>query len=247
MPLAILPIFLGCAFVAEVIGTMAGFGAATVLTPIAAQFMDIKTAVAVVACFHLFGNLSRLWFFGRAIRWRVAIQFGVVGVIASLLGAYVASWMPASLVRIALGAFLIGYVILEARQVTTMRLAAAPATLAIGGGVSGFIAGIIGTGGAIRSMCLLAFQLPKEAYLGTSAILALAVDGTRLPVYLTQGFIPASYGPVVGSLLVVAILGAWVGQRLVRRVSPVYFQRFVLVMLALMGIKLLFDGWKGMV
>ena len=38
-------LFLVCAFVAEVIGTMAGFGAATVLTPIAALFMDIKLCV----------------------------------------------------------------------------------------------------------------------------------------------------------------------------------------------------------
>jgi len=55
-------LFLACAFGAEVIGTMAGFGAATILTPVAALFMDIKTAIAVVAAFHLFGNASRLYF-----------------------------------------------------------------------------------------------------------------------------------------------------------------------------------------
>lgn len=38
-------LFLACAFAAEVIGTMAGFGAATILTPIAALFMDIKAWV----------------------------------------------------------------------------------------------------------------------------------------------------------------------------------------------------------
>jgi uncharacterized protein len=40
------------AFVAEVAGTLAGFGSATVLTPVASLFMDIKTAIALVAFFH---------------------------------------------------------------------------------------------------------------------------------------------------------------------------------------------------
>ncbi len=62
-------LFLAGALIAEVIGTMAGFGAATVLTPIAVLFMDVKTAIAVVACFHLFGNGSRLGFFGRLVHW----------------------------------------------------------------------------------------------------------------------------------------------------------------------------------
>ena len=64
-------LLLVCAFGAEVVGTMAGFGAATILTPVAALFMDVKTAIAIVACFHLFGSGSRLVFFGRQINWRV--------------------------------------------------------------------------------------------------------------------------------------------------------------------------------
>ena len=37
-----------CAFLAEVIGTMAGFGAATILTPIAALFLDMKTRMIMI-------------------------------------------------------------------------------------------------------------------------------------------------------------------------------------------------------
>ncbi len=245
MPLAILPIFVCCAFVAEVIGTMAGFGAATVLTPIASWFMDIKTAVAIVACFHLFGNGSRLYFFGRQIRWPMVLWFGVTGVACSFAGASWAARLPAPQIRAALGIFLLCYVVAEVLHLTAARVPATPATLLVGGASSGLVAGIIGTGGAIRSVCLLAFGLPKEAYLGTSACLALLVDATRVPVYLTQHFIPGTMVPVLLSLIGVAFAGAWVGQRLVRRVSPVHFQRFVLVMVALMGIKLLIDGWRG--
>jgi len=233
------------AFAAEVIGTMAGFGAATVLTPVASFFLDIKTAVAVVACFHLFGNCSRLVFFGRQINWRIVRSFGVVAILLSFAGAQASAWLSADAIRLLLGGFLVVYSVLEASQVTAVRVPATTPTLLVGGAVSGTIAGLIGTGGAIRSVCLLAFGLPREAYVGTSAAIALLVDATRLPVYLSQRFIPSSLGPVLLALVAVAFLGAWLGQRLVRRVSPVGFKRFVLLMLFLMGCKLLADGWPG--
>ena len=236
-------LFLACAFGAEVIGTMAGFGAATILTPVATLFMDVKTAIAVVACFHLFGNASRLVFFGRHVRWKIWGQFGLTGVLCSILGAGVTASLPSSAVKLCLGLFLLLYVGFSSVTSGRAQFPSTPATLLGGGIVSGFVAGLIGTGGAIRSACLLAFGLAKDAYIGTSAAIALVVDATRLPVYLAERFIPMRMAPVVASLVAVAFAGAWLGQRLVRRVSPVAFHRFVMVMLTLMGIKLLVDGW----
>ena len=237
--------FLLSACLAEIIGTMAGFGAATVLTPVASVFLDIKTAVAVVACFHLFGNASRLVFFGRHITWRIVREFGGVAILSSFAGAQLAGWLSPEAIRVLLGGFLMLYASAEACQMTAVRVPPTTPTLLIGGGVSGAIAGLIGTGGAVRSVCLLAFGMSTQAYVGTSAAIALIVDATRLPVYVRQGFIPASMLPVLPALLGVAVVGAWVGQRLVRRVSAVRFKQFVLLMLFLMGCKLLADGWRG--
>ncbi|MBI3323728.1 MAG: sulfite exporter TauE/SafE family protein [Candidatus Omnitrophica bacterium] len=237
--------FLGWAFVAEVIGTMAGFGAATVLTPIASWFFDIKTAVAVVACFHLFGNASRLWFFGRFADWTIVRRFGAVAILSSLVGAQAAAILPSSAVRVLLGGFLVVYAMLELAGVMELRVAPTSGTLLGGGLISGLIAGLIGTGGAIRSLCLLSFDLPKEAYLGTSALIALVVDATRLPVYLAEGLVPLRLLPVVGALIVVAFGGAWTGQRFVRRIPARQFKRLVAVMLLLMGLKLAMDGLRG--
>lgn len=238
--------FLLGAFVSEVIGTMAGFGAATVLTPIAALFMDVKTAIAVVACFHLFGNAFRLAFFGRHIDWRLWAEFGITGILCSLLGARITAQLPSPIVTLLFGLFLLLYVGLSFLTADRLRLPRVRATLVAGGAASGFIAGLLGTGGAIRSTCLLVFGLPKEVYLGTSASIALVVDATRLPVYVTGGFIPAQLVPVLASLVVVAFAGAWLGQRLLRRVSATAFRRLVIGMLALMGCKLVMEGWQGL-
>ncbi|MBI1991610.1 MAG: sulfite exporter TauE/SafE family protein [Candidatus Omnitrophica bacterium] len=224
-------LFLACAFAAETIGTMAGFGAATILTPIAFLFMDAKTAIAVVASFHLFGNGSRLIFFGRSIHWKTWLQFGLSGILFSFVGAGVTTRLSSSAVEVCFGVFLLLYVGLSTVASERVRLPSHPATLVGGGMVSGFIAGLLGTGGAVRSVCLLAFGLPKEAYVGTSAAIALVVDATRLPVYLAGRFIPSTMIPVLVGLVLVAFAGSWLGQRLVRRISAVGFRRFVNVML----------------
>ena len=237
--------FLLWAFGAEVIGTIAGFGAATILTPIAACFMEIKMAIAVVACFHLFGNASRLIFFGRSIHWPTWAQFGLTGVACSFLGARLAVRWPSATLTFVLGVFLLLYVVASLAAAERMRLPATRGTLMLGGASSGLIAGLIGTGGAIRSACLLAFGLPKEVYLGTSAALALVVDATRVPVYLSEHLL-VGRGLGVASLILVAFAGSWLGQRVVRRVAAHAFHRFILVMLALMGCKFLVDGWRGL-
>lgn len=239
-------LFLLCAFGAEVVGTMAGFGAATILTPVAVLFMDVKTAIAIVACFHLFGNASRLVLFRRHLHVRTWGQFGLIGVAFSVLGAGMTAQLPSAVVQLLLGGFLLLYIGATVAVPAGVALPPTRWTLMGGGMASGFVAGLIGTGGAIRSACLLAFGLPREAYLATSAAIALVVDATRLPVYLTSGFMTGDLMPVVASLIGVAVAGAWVGRRLIQRVSVEVFRRFVLAMLAFMGLKLLAEGWRDL-
>jgi uncharacterized membrane protein YfcA len=208
--------------------------------------MDVKTAIAIVACFHLFGNASRLTFFWRHIDRKTWVQFGLTGVLCSLVGAGLTASLPSAAVKWLFGVFLLIYVGLSSLVPQGLRLPATPGTLVGGGVVSGFVAGLIGTGGAIRSACLLAVGLPRDASLGTSAALALVVDATRLPVYLAERFIPWRMLPGVASLILVAFAGAWVGQRLVRRVPPTAFRWLILGLLTLIGLKLCADGWRGL-
>jgi uncharacterized membrane protein YfcA len=139
------------------------------------------------------------------------------------------------------------FVALSAAPLVRFQLPSTRATLVGGGIVSGFIAGLIGTGGAVRSACLLAWRLPTEAYLGTSAAIALIVDATRVPVYLAGGLLRPGLVPVLAALVAVAFAGAWTGQRIVRRLPAETVRSLVLVLLALMGLKLVADGWRGLV
>lgn len=55
--------------------------------------------------------------------------------------------------------------------------------LVTGGVLLGFLAGFIGTGCAIRGISLAAFNLPKDIYIGSSALIDLDVDFSKAVVY----------------------------------------------------------------
>lgn len=237
---------LGAALLAEIIGTMAGFGAATLLTPVAMLLIDPKQAIAVVACFHLFGNLMRLVYFGPHIHWRTWWQFGLTGIACSAAGALLTGVVSSALLQMIFGLFLLIYVGCSLRFAAQLRLPATAATLFGSGALSGFIAGLLGTGGAVRSAALLVFGYPRDVYLGTSAALALLVDGTRVPLYAAEGLLTRELLKMLPGLAVVAVVGASLGQWLVRRLPARVFHGFVLALLVLMAIKLLWEGAHGL-
>jgi uncharacterized membrane protein YfcA len=113
-------------------------------------------------------------------------------------------------------------------------------TAIFGGGLSGFFAGLIGLGGAIRSSFLVAFDLPKEVYVATSAMIAVVIDFTRIPTYIFTGSVQASRELfLIPFLIVSAYFGVRLGKVLLNRIDQQTFRRIVAIALLLVGIKLL--------
>jgi hypothetical protein len=236
-------LFLVGAFFAEVAGTLAGFGSSTIALPIALFFFDFQTALVLVAFLHIFGNLGRIGWFRHGLDRRLILFFGIPSVAASLAGALLISFIPQEILKGILGLFLVIYAGLSFWN-DTLRVPASNLNAGIGGILSGFLAGLIGTGGALRGAFLTAFNLKKEKYIATAAAIALAVDLTRIPVYLTQGFLPREQYSTVGALFVLAIVGSWIGRKIVDRIPQKAFRKIVLFALLLIGAYFTW-GWIG--
>lgn len=140
---------------------MAGFGSSTIYLPFASYFIDFKTALVLIAIFHLFGNISRIAFFRHGIDRRVLLLFGVPSFLLSLLGATLVGDLSQTLLKLILGVFLIS---LSVTFLVKPKLAFPSDTksLILGGGISGFSVGLIGTGGALRATFLAGLKLDKE-------------------------------------------------------------------------------------
>jgi uncharacterized protein len=87
------------------------------------------------------------------------------------------------------------------------------------GGIAGFLAGLIGTGGAIRGLALAAFDLEKGNFVATSAAIDSGVDFSRMIVYLRSGYLTPDFYWYIFGLLAVAFAGSYVGKLALNKIE----------------------------
>jgi uncharacterized membrane protein YfcA len=234
-------LFFISALISEIIGTMAGFGSSTIFLPLALLFVDFKTAIILVAIFHLFGNLSRIIFFRQGFDKRIILQFGVPSVFFSILGALLIGVLPQPILKLVLGIFLITTSVSFLIK-PRLKIPANTSTFIAGGSVTGFITALVGTGGALRATLLQGFNIEKIKYIATAATIALATDATRIPVYISQGFLTEQYFIYIPILFGIALTGSFVGRRIVKMINQELFRKIVLVAIIIVSIKFIIDG-----
>lgn len=231
--------FFAIALFSSAVAAIAGFGTATVLTPFTALFVELEQAIVLVAIFHFLSNASRLTLMGRHVHWRTALLYGVPSLLAAAAGALLLTALSGTRpLRIAFGLFLVAYAV-SSLAGRSWRMPTTDRALATGGALSGFVSGLIGLGGAIRGAFLIATPLGKEAYVGTSAAIAVAVDVARLSVYIPWGALRRELYWLVPPMVVCAFLGAWMGRRGLMKLPEETVRRVVMVLILIVAIKFL--------
>ena len=114
--------------------------------------------------------------------------------------------------------------------------------LPLGGLLSGFFGGLSGHQGAFRSAFLIKSGLDKQAFIGTGTVAAVIVDFARLLVYGAAFYgsrfeiLSGQVGGLVMAASAAAFLGAFIGVRLVTKVTLRGIQILVGVMLVAVGL-----------
>lgn len=227
-------------FVASLVSTLTGFGLATIMIPVLLLRYPLAETLLFVAVIHLFGDLWKLWFFRRGIRWKIILPFAALGIPATILGASLVPQIPQDLLGRALGVFLLLYVAVLLRK-KSFHIKPKSYSTVIGGGLYGFFAGIFGVSGEIRGAILAAYNLPKAVYLFTNGAIALFIDTTRISTYLASGIRLATI-PAWGllALLPISFAGAYLAQSLVDKIPQKRFRSVIAFFLFLAALRLLF-------
>lgn len=231
-------LFYALALLAEILGTVSGFGSSILFVPLASYFFDFHSVLGITALFHVFSNVSKIVLFKKGINWHMVQWLGISSIFFVLVGAALSKWVPTQQLELALSIFMIVIAILLLSN-KFEHLKPAKKSLIVGGSFSGFVAGLVGTGGAIRGITLSAFGLEKNSFIATSAIIDLGVDSSRLLVYLYNGFIQAAFLYMIPPLLLISIVGSYLGKRLLVFIPEHGFQKLVLgviIVVALMQI-----------
>ncbi len=228
------------AFLAASLTLMTGFGLGTILTPVFLAFYDVKIAIFIVAVVHLSNNLLKVSIFGRHISLDILKRFGILTLIGAFIGAFLQGKMDSSVVKVLLGLSLIFLGLKEAMGFGE-KLRIPKKIDVIGGFLSGLLGGFVGNQGAVRSAYLLNYNIPKETFIATAAIIASVVDVTRIPVYIfNQRDVLSDNLLLLSVTTASAFAGTFAGRKFLKKISLKAFKTYVAAMVAIIGVLLAF-------
>ena len=247
------------AFLVAILTFFSGFGLGTILTPVFMIFFPVELAIALTGVVHFFNNVFKLFLVGKNADKDILLRIGIPAVVAAFAGAWVLLNIPdaSPLFSYELGGktwevypvkFLISILLIIFATMDLIpyfdRLEFGKEKLPLGGFLSGFFGGLSGNQGALRAAFLIRAGLSKEAFIGTAVVVSTFVDFTRLSVYSTR-FLKSGLSeniPIVLCATLSAMLGAILGNKLLKKITLKSLQSIVAVMLILLSISLAV-GW----
>lgn len=234
-----------------------GFGLGTLLMPAFALFFPIEVAIAATAIVHLANNIFKLALIGKYAVMKVVLQFAIPASIAAAAGAYLLSFISdlnfitsyelggkeffITPVKLIIAVLMIIFALFELLPFLK-NFEIKDKYIPVGGVLSGFFGGISGHQGALRTAFLVRTGLEKKALIGTMVTTAVIIDISRLIVYGITFFSQHVYIMkqegifdliIIG--IIAAFIGAFIGRRLLEKVTLKGIQLTVAVMLLLLA------------
>ena len=231
-------------------GGVAG-GLGSVSVPMIAMVISPIQAAAIMLPILCLMDLFGLYAY-RGVWDRRNLMLMLPGALVGIgLGTLTFRYLSDDGVRLIVGVVALGFVIWNWLGPKLMRRAAGhrsepgPAGL-FWAGISGFTSFVAHAGGPPVHVYLLPQRMDKTLYVGTLVVFFTAVNYTKLVPY---GFLGQLSANNLGTALVLsplAPLGIWLGVRFHKMLSESLFYTLCYVFLSLTGIKLIWDGLRGM-
>jgi hypothetical protein len=108
--------------------------------------------------------------------------------------------------------------------------------------LGGFTTMVANAAGPIMVLYLLAASLPKMEFMGTSAWFFFIVNSVKVPLLMNLGLINLQSLPVDLILAPFAVLGAFTGRPILKRIKQSAFENLALILTVIAGLKLALTG-----
>jgi uncharacterized protein len=230
-------------FGAFTVRSAAGFGAGLIAIPMLAFILPVSTAVSVATILTTLSSVqlvSREW---RQIAWRKFAVIFLYSMVGIGLGLYFIRLLNEDILRKCLGIFLILYSIRALWAVDPARSVPKHWHGALGAGVGivgGLFSALFGAGaGPIYVIYFDILRLEKAVFRATMSAVVLLGGLARIVGYESYGFYGRSTLTLLAVGLPVAVIGSWLGDRVVYRLSPRSFSRLIAAIILLSGVTLL--------
>jgi len=234
--LAVLLAASAAAFTLAVVSAVAGFGGGVLLLPVFTALFGLRVAVPMLTLTQLSSNASRVWFNRRELQWPLIGWFAAGAVPLAVAGGLLLAHAPLSPLKRLLGVFLIGVVVW--RRLNRRPRKPSDHSFVGVGAASGLGSALLGSVGPLTAPFFLACGLTRAAYIGTEAASALTMHLSKIAAYGAGDLLTRTVLIYGAALTPATLAGAWVGKKLMTRITDRVF--VVLVELGLIVAGVLF-------
>lgn len=227
-------------FIAAFVSGAAGFGGALLLLPVVTACVGAEVAVPVLTIAQLIGNLSRMAFGIKQIDWKAVRLFCVTALPLAALGAFGFSVLPKDIVTRCIGGVLIILVLFK--KIKKLEFKNGKKAMLVGGGVTGLLSGLAGSGGPIGAAAFLTLGLPPIAYIASEAATATAMHILKTVIYsklVGLDIAALLTGFAMGAAMVA---GTFAANHIIKKMEKAKFQKYVTVLLCVVGAYMLIFG-----
>lgn len=233
-----------------------GGGGSILAVPMLVLVTHLAPAGAVATSLAMVGTTSLVASYAHQrrglVRYKVALVFGLSGVLTAFVGARVTGLVSGSFVMHAFAGLMLvtglGMLLGRTRKASALSLAPPsgprPAAAILAGAGVGLVTGFLGVGGGFLVVpALIAFAgLSMREAVGTSLLVIAVNSGAGFIGHLGSGRLDPN---LIAVLTAAAVAGALVGERFARQVSTTKLRRgFGLLVLAV-GITVVLAGRFG--
>jgi len=229
------------AFAAATLSGVLGMGGGSMLLAVMATILPAEWVVPLHGLVQMSSNGSRAFILFRKVSWWAFWLYMPGLFVGAVIARELYRGASEEWLRPVIGAFLVLSVVW--RHTKPRRLMAPRWLFAIGGIGGGLLTIFVGVTGPYLATFFLRDDMEKEEIVATKATIQLVGHAVKIPVFLSLGFPYLEHVDIVLPLLAVAVVGTWVGTRILRRVSGRVFQLGFEGVLVLLGLRLLADPW----
>lgn len=213
-----------------------------VVVLMAMSFPDApKQSVGALLPLLIAGDIVAITYYNRHAQWKKLWGLFPAVVVGMVAARFFLEWISNDVFRIVLGSLILALVGLELmrRRLGWGALPQHPVVTGATGFGAGFTTTAGNAAGPIMSIYLLSKGLPKQEFIGTAAWFFFLVNVSKVPIFWELDMITSDTLLFDAKLVVLVLVGAFSGIKLLPYIPQKSFDLLVLVLSAIAAIRLL--------
>ncbi len=237
-------IFFGFAlasFCTAFFGMITGAGGGPILLALMAMVLPPAVLIPVHTVVQLGVGSSRTVILWRFILWPTMLPFLIGSIIGAALAAPIFFSLPAAILQGVIGLF----ILLIAWVPEFGRFGPDRGRFAFLGLIMTFLAMFVSSTGSLLAPFVASISPDRRNYASTTASLMSMSHIIKLVAFGAMGFAIGTYLPLMVAMISTAILGNWLGKKVLFKIPEAAFRLVLKVLLSLLALRLLWVAAKS--